>query len=47
MSLTKEEKELLFELIFNEQIKHLIVKDQYGTNKYIALETLKVKLKTI
>jgi hypothetical protein len=43
--LTNEEKELLFELITNEQLKYLIPKDQYNTNKYNALEALKAKLR--
>ena len=43
--LTNEEKKLLFELITNEQLKYLIPKDQYNTNKYNALEALKVKLR--
>ena len=45
MPLTKEEKELLLELIFNEQTKYLIAKDQYSSNKYTMLEILKVKIK--
>jgi hypothetical protein len=47
MKLTYEEKELLFELIFNEQTKYLIAKNKYDTNRYNALEKLKVKLKTM
>lgn len=44
-TLTKEEKEILLELIFNEETKHLITKDQYSTNKCTMLEALKVKIK--
>lgn len=45
--LTNEEKDILLELIFNEQTKNLIVKNEYDTNKYAELEKLKAKLKTI
>lgn len=45
MTLTKEEKELLLELIFNEQTLHLIAKDKYDTEKYVTLEKLKAKLR--
>ena len=45
MSLTKEEKDLLLELIFNEQTKHLIAKDQYDTEAYSKLEMLKSKIR--
>ena len=47
MKLTKEEKDLLLELIFNEQTLHLIAKDKYDTDKYGALESLKAKIRTI
>ena len=46
MTLTKEEKELLLELIFNEQTLHFIAKDKYDTEKYAALESLKAKIRT-
>ena len=45
MELTKEEKNLLLELITNEQIKHLIPKDQYDTEVYSKLEMLKSKIR--
>ena len=45
ITLTKEEKELLLELIFNEQTLHLIAKDKYDTEKYVTLEKLKAKLR--
>ena len=47
MKLTNQEKELLLELIFNEQTKYLIAKDKYDTNRYSALEALKAKIRTI
>ena len=43
--LTKEERNVLIELISNEQIKHLIAKDKYDTNEYISLEELKAKIR--
>lgn len=45
MKLTKEEKELLLELIFNEQTLHLIAKNKYDTDKYATLEKLKAKIR--
>lgn len=45
--LTKEERDILIELISNEQIKHLIVKDKYNTIEYKCLEELKAKIRTI
>lgn len=47
MELTREEKEILLELIFNEQTMHLIAKDQYDTDIYSMLESLKVKIKSM
>lgn len=46
LSLSKEEKKLLLELICNEQI-HMIIKDntKYESEKYKCLEELKVKFK--
>ena len=46
MTLNKEEKKLLLELIGNEQI-HMIIKDhtKYESDKYKKLEELKVKIK--
>lgn len=45
--LTKEEKDILLELIFNEQTKNLIIKDKYETDKYKQLEELKMKIKNM
>lgn len=45
--LTKEEKEILIELICNEQIKHMLVKNEYESEKYNLIENLKIKIKTI
>ena len=47
LKFTKEEKNILLELICNEQTKHLIAKDKYDTDKYIQLEQLKAKIKNI
>lgn len=46
LSLSKEEKKILIELICNEQT-HMIIKDhtKYNSKKYKNLETLKVKIK--
>ena len=46
MKFDKKEKRLLLELISNEQI-HMLLKDnkKYKSEKYIALEKLKVKIK--
>ena len=46
MTLNKEEKKLLLELICNEQV-HMIVKDhtKYDSDKYKKLEELKIKIK--
>ena len=46
MTLNKEEKKLLIELICNEQT-HMIVKDQtkYDSDKDKKLEELKIKIK--
>lgn len=43
--LTKEEKDVLIELIENEQIKHMIPNNKFETEKYTMLEELKVKIK--
>ena len=45
MTLNKEEKKVLIELICNEQT-HMIVKDhtKYDSDKYKKLEELKIKL---
>ena len=46
MTLNKEEKKALIELICNEQT-HMIVKDhtKYDSYKYKKLEELKIKIK--
>ena len=48
MTLNKEEKKMLIELICNEQT-HMIVKDhtKYDSDKYKRLEELKVKIKDL
>ena len=45
--LTKEERNILIELICNEQLKHLVVNDEYESEKYKLLEELKYKVRTI
>ena len=45
--LTQKEKDILVELISNEQIKYMIPNDGHLTKKYYLLEELKVKLKNI
>lgn len=48
MSFTKEEKNLLLELIVNKQI-YMIIKDytKYKSTKYKMLEKLKIKIKKL
>lgn len=48
MRFSKDERKMLIELISNEQI-HMIIKDhtKYKSDKYKALEKLKVKVKDI
>ena len=48
MTLNKEEKKVLIELICNEQT-HMIIKDhtKYNSQKYKKLEELKVKIKDL
>lgn len=43
---TRQEKDILFELVFNEQ-NDLIVNDKYNTRKYLLLEELKMKIKNM
>ena len=43
--LTKEEKTVLLNLICNEQIKHLVAKEEYDTDEYVSLEKLKLKIR--
>lgn len=45
MELTIKERDILLELICNEQIKHMISKGEYKTEKYNMLEELKTKLR--
>lgn len=45
--LTKEERNILLELICNEQIKHLIANNKFESDRYSDLEKLKAKIKTI
>lgn len=45
--LTKEEKDILLELIFNEQTMYLISKNKYDTERYSTLEQLKAKIRTM
>lgn len=47
MKLTKEDKDILIELICNEQLKHHITKNEYESDKYSMLEELKAKIRTI
>ena len=47
MKLTKEEKSILLELLTNEQLKHLIPKNEYKTKRYSKLEELKTKIREI
>ena len=48
MSFTDKEKNLLLELISNEQI-HMIIKDckKYESDDYVDLEKLKIKVKNM
>lgn len=45
--LSDDERELIIELICNEQIKHMIVNNQYESDKYNALEQLKAKIRVV
>ena len=45
--LTKEELNIIIELICQEQLLHMIPKDKYETEKYNLLESLKSKIKTV
>ena len=42
---TVEEKNILLELICNEQVLHMVAKDKYETDKYLQLEELKMKIR--
>lgn len=45
--LSDEERELIIELICNEQIKHMIAKNQYESDRYNILEQLKAKIRVV
>ena len=41
------ERETIIELICNEQIKHMIAKNEYESDRYNALEQLKAKIRIV
>lgn len=45
--LTDFERNILIELITNEQLIHIIPKDEYESDEYKCLEKLKIKVKNI
>ena len=45
--LSDEERETIIELICNEQIKHMIAKNEYESDRYNALEQLKAKIRIV
>lgn len=45
--LTKEERDILIELICHEQIKYLLVRGEYNSTKYKYLEELKAKIRVV
>lgn len=45
--LTKKERDILLELICNEQTIHMIAKGKYETEKYNLLERLKAKIRIV
>ena len=45
--LTKEERDVLINLLTNEQIKHMIPNNKFDTEEYILIEQLKAKIKII
>lgn len=47
LGLSNEERDILIELICNEQIIHMIAKNKYTSEKYSILEQLKAKIRTI
>ena len=47
LKFTKEEKDILLELICNEQVLHMVAKDKYDTCEYVFLEQLKAKIKNM
>ena len=47
MTLTKEEKNIIINMICAEQLKCMIVKEKYNSEEYKNLEKLKIKIKTV
>ena len=47
LKLTKEDKDILIELICNEQLYYLVTKNKYESKKYNKLEQLKIKIKEL
>lgn len=45
--LTKEERDILIELICNEQIKHILPNNKHESIRYNMLEQLKAKIRVI
>lgn len=45
--LSKEERDVLIELICNEQTIHMIAKKQYESERYNMLEQLKAKIRVV
>lgn len=45
--LSKEERDILIELICNEQTIHMIAKKEYTSEKYSMLEQLKAKIRVV
>lgn len=45
--LSKEERDVLINLLTNEQIKHMIPNNKFDTEEYILIEQLKAKIKTV
>lgn len=45
--LSKEERDMLIELICQEQIKHIIPNNKHESNTYIAFEKLKAKIRIV
>ena len=45
--LTKEERKILIELICSEQIRHILPKNEYDSDRYSMLEKLKAKIRMV
>ena len=45
--LTKDERDILIELICNEQLIHLLARNEYDSDKYCMLEKLKAKIRIV